>query len=121
VRYHHTDDAPEAIGPYAQAVEVDGWLYTSGQVALDPSSGEMETGSFEAQAPRLMTSAGPIGRISKEGLNSKEGMGGVPRIRGPPIGDGDFTSDAASTARAPRGARTMFRSRDLIQACCNAG
>jgi len=36
MRFHHTDDAPPALGPYSQAVEVDGWLYLSGQVALDP-------------------------------------------------------------------------------------
>lgn len=54
MRFHHTDDAPEAIGPYSQAVEVDGWLYTSGQVALDPASGEMVAGGFEEQARRVL-------------------------------------------------------------------
>ena len=33
----HTDQAPKAVGPYSQAVAVDGWLFTSGQVHLDPS------------------------------------------------------------------------------------
>ena len=32
----HTDGAPKAVGPYSQAVVVDGWLFTSGQVHLDP-------------------------------------------------------------------------------------
>ena len=50
MKYHHTDDAPEAIGPYSQAVEIDGWLYTSGQVPLVPGSGEMVEGDFGAQA-----------------------------------------------------------------------
>ena len=49
----HTDDAPGAIGPYSQAVEVDGWLYTSGQIGLDPKTGEMRDG-FEAQAQQVM-------------------------------------------------------------------
>lgn len=53
MRYHHTDEAPEAIGPYSQAVEVDGWLYTSGQVALDPHGGEM-VADFESQARRVL-------------------------------------------------------------------
>jgi len=53
MKFHHTDDAPKAIGPYSQAVEVDGWLYTSGQVALDPATGELVPGGFEAQARRV--------------------------------------------------------------------
>ena len=40
MNYRHTDDAPAAIGPYSQAVELDGWLYTSGQVGLDPATGK---------------------------------------------------------------------------------
>jgi 2-iminobutanoate/2-iminopropanoate deaminase len=51
---HHTDDAPAAIGPYSQSVSVDGWLITSGQVALDPTSGEMVEGGFEAQARQVL-------------------------------------------------------------------
>lgn len=53
MKFHHTDDAPKAIGPYSQAVSVDGWLYTSGQVALDPATGEIVQGGFEAQARRV--------------------------------------------------------------------
>jgi 2-iminobutanoate/2-iminopropanoate deaminase len=54
MRFHHTDDAPKAIGPYSQALEVDGWLYTSGQIALDPATGEMVEGGFEAQARQVL-------------------------------------------------------------------
>ena len=53
MRFLHTDKAPQAIGPYSQAVEVDGWIYTSGQVALDPATGELVAGGFEAQARRV--------------------------------------------------------------------
>ncbi len=53
MRFHHTDDAPKAIGPYSQSVSVDGWLYTSGQVALDPPTGELVAGGFEAQARQV--------------------------------------------------------------------
>ncbi len=53
MKFHHTDDAPKAIGPDSQAVSVDGWLYTSGQVALDPATGELVGGGFEAQARRV--------------------------------------------------------------------
>jgi hypoxanthine phosphoribosyltransferase len=54
MRFHHTDQAPAAIGPYSQAVAVDGWLYTSGQVGLDPRTGELVAGGFEAQARRAL-------------------------------------------------------------------
>jgi 2-iminobutanoate/2-iminopropanoate deaminase len=54
MRFHHTDEAPKAIGPYSQALEVDGWLYTSGQIALDPATGEMVEGGFEAQARQVL-------------------------------------------------------------------
>jgi 2-iminobutanoate/2-iminopropanoate deaminase len=51
---HHTDSAPAAIGPYAQAVSVGGFLFTSGQVALDPRSGNIVEGGFEAQAKQVL-------------------------------------------------------------------
>ena len=45
-----TDKAPAAIGPYSQAIEVNGMIYTSGMIPIDPSTGELVTGSVEAQA-----------------------------------------------------------------------
>lgn len=53
LRAHHTPSAPPAIGPYSQSIEVDGWLFTSGQVGLDPTTGELVEGGFEAQARRV--------------------------------------------------------------------
>lgn len=50
---HHTAAAPAAIGPYSQAVSHAGILYTSGQVAIDPATGELVTGGFEAQAEQV--------------------------------------------------------------------
>ena len=49
-----SDNAPKAIGPYCQAVEVDGWLYLSGQIGLDPTTGELVPGGFEAQARQVL-------------------------------------------------------------------
>ncbi len=46
-------DAPKAIGPYSQAVRVSGLVFTSGQIALDPVSGEIVKGDFAAQARRV--------------------------------------------------------------------
>ena len=52
--FHHTDNAPKAIGPYSQAVSAGGFLFTSGQVGLDPATGELVAGGFEAQARQVL-------------------------------------------------------------------
>jgi 2-iminobutanoate/2-iminopropanoate deaminase len=49
----HSDDAPKAIGPYSQAVKAGNVIYTSGQVSLDPKTGELVTGDFSSQARRV--------------------------------------------------------------------
>ena len=54
IQPHATDQAPAAIGPYAQAVSVGGFLYTSGQIALDPASGQLVAGGFEAEARQVL-------------------------------------------------------------------
>jgi 2-iminobutanoate/2-iminopropanoate deaminase len=54
MKFHHTDNAPKALGPYSQAVEVDGWLYTSGQVGIDPATGDLVTGGFESEARQAL-------------------------------------------------------------------
>jgi 2-iminobutanoate/2-iminopropanoate deaminase len=51
---YHTDQAPEAIGPYSQAVSSSGWLMTSGQVGIDPATGELVAGGFENQARQVL-------------------------------------------------------------------
>jgi 2-iminobutanoate/2-iminopropanoate deaminase len=49
-----TDRAPKPIGPYGQAVLVDGWLFCSGQIPLDPASGGMVSGGVREQADRVL-------------------------------------------------------------------
>ena len=49
-----TDKAPKAIGPYSQAVKVGNMLYTSGQIALDPVSGNLSGDDIAAQTERVM-------------------------------------------------------------------
>ena len=57
---HHTDAAPAAIGPYSQSVSHAAILYTSGQVALDPATGELVAGGFEAQAEQVFRNLGQV-------------------------------------------------------------
>jgi 2-iminobutanoate/2-iminopropanoate deaminase len=68
MEFHHSGDAPAAIGPYSQAVSVDGWLYTSGQVALDPATGNLVPGGFEAQARRVLENLGHVLRSASCGF-----------------------------------------------------
>ena len=55
-----TPNAPAAIGPYTQAKVVNGFLFASGQVALDPKTGEIVGSTIEEQAERCMKSVGAI-------------------------------------------------------------
>lgn len=48
-----TNQAPAAIGPYSQAIEVNGMVYTSGQIPVNPATGEIPEG-IEAQAEQVM-------------------------------------------------------------------
>jgi 2-iminobutanoate/2-iminopropanoate deaminase len=50
-----TDKAPKAIGPYSQAVRIDGLVYTAGQIPLDPATMELVEGSIEAQTLQVLT------------------------------------------------------------------
>lgn len=49
-----TSEAPAAIGPYSQAVACDGWVFCSGQIPLDPATGELVGGDVAAQTERVM-------------------------------------------------------------------
>lgn len=50
----HTDHAPAAIGPYSQAIVLDNMVYTAGQVALDPQTGNLVEGGIEVQTERVL-------------------------------------------------------------------
>jgi 2-iminobutanoate/2-iminopropanoate deaminase len=50
----NTPDAPAPIGPYSQAVLVDNVLYLSGQVAINPKTGDLETGDIQAETNQVM-------------------------------------------------------------------
>ncbi|MDI6601875.1 MAG: RidA family protein [Thermoanaerobacteraceae bacterium] len=65
-----TDKAPAAIGPYSQAVMVGDFLYTSGQIGLDPASGQIVEGGIEAQAERVMENLKAILEASGMGFEN---------------------------------------------------
>ncbi|KAI8979399.1 endoribonuclease L-PSP [Mycotypha africana] len=49
----HTDSAPAAVGPYAQAIKANGFVYTSGQVALNPATGKVVEGEIKEQTKQV--------------------------------------------------------------------
>jgi len=55
-----TDKAPKAIGPYSQAVEINSTLYISGQLPVDPVTGEIVTGGIAEQTEQVMKNIGII-------------------------------------------------------------
>ncbi len=56
----YTSSAPEAIGPYSQAVVSGGLIYTSGQIAIDPAVGEVTATDIEGQTEQIMKNLGEI-------------------------------------------------------------
>jgi 2-iminobutanoate/2-iminopropanoate deaminase len=55
-----TPSAPAAIGPYSQAIRAGDFLFVSGQIPLDPSTGELATGDVRAQTRRVLDNMGEI-------------------------------------------------------------
>ena len=55
-----TTHAPAAIGPYSQAIRADGYLFCSGQLGLDPSTGEFVAGDVAAQAEQSLRNLGAV-------------------------------------------------------------
>ena len=56
----HTDLAPAAIGPYSQAIEANGFIFASGQLPIDPATGEFAVGGVKEQTRQSLTNASRI-------------------------------------------------------------
>jgi 2-iminobutanoate/2-iminopropanoate deaminase len=108
-----TADAPAAIGPYAQGVVSGGFLFTAGQIALDPTSGEIIPGDVSVQAERVMTNLTAIlraagtdwGHVVKTTVYLKD-MADFPRMNdvyAKHIGDARPARSTVAVAGLPRG------------------
>ena len=62
-----TPKAPAAIGPYSQAIRIGDFLYTSGQISLDPETMEMITGDIEVETEKVLKNIEAI--LKEDGLN----------------------------------------------------
>ena len=60
----HTTDAPQAIGPYSQAVRVGQLVFLSGQIPIDPASGNIVEGDISVQTKRVMDNLGAVLRAA---------------------------------------------------------
>ena len=60
----HTDLAPAAIGPYSQAVVAGSFVFTSGQIPIDPATGNVEAAGIEAQTEQVMRNLGQVLRAA---------------------------------------------------------
>ena len=56
----HTLKAPAAIGPYSQAIEVNGFVFASGQIPIDPATGSFVEGGVKEQTRQALTNASQI-------------------------------------------------------------
>ena len=63
-----TDKAPRAIGPYSQAVRVGNTAYLSGQIPLDPKSGELVSGDFNMEVRRVFDNLKAVSEAAGDGL-----------------------------------------------------
>ena len=65
-----TENAPKAIGPYSQAVKSGGFLFVSGQVALNPSTGDLMNSSIEEQAEQVIKNLSAICEAANTNLSN---------------------------------------------------
>jgi 2-iminobutanoate/2-iminopropanoate deaminase len=63
-----TKDGPQAIGPYAQAIKANGFVFVSGQVAIDPATQQVISGDVAAQTERVMKNLAGILKAAGSGL-----------------------------------------------------
>ena len=113
VRTVHTDKAPAAIGPYSQAIIAGNLLFTAGQIALDPATGQIVQGDVTVQTERVMRnltavleSAGTSWADVAKTTVYLQDMADFPRVNevyGRMIGDARPARSTVQVAGLPRG------------------
>ena len=68
-KFIHTSEAPEALGPYSQAVVAGEWVFASGQIPIDPATGELIDGGISDQTDRVMKNLAAVFREAGISLN----------------------------------------------------
>ncbi len=107
-----TKDAPQPIGPYSQAIRANGFVFVSGQIAIDPKTGAMVEGDASVQARRVMMNIAAIleaagsgmGKIVRTTIYLKDlnDFSEVNRIYGEFLGDLKPARATVEVARLPK-------------------
>lgn len=109
----HTAKAPAAIGPYSQGVVANGFLFTAGQIAIDPATGQIVGGDVAAQTERVMANLAAV--LAEAGASWKDvvkttvflhDMGDFPvvnEVYGRALGDARPARSTVQVAALPRG------------------
>lgn len=119
----HTDQAPAAIGPYSQAVIANGFLFTAGQIALDPASAQIVEGDVVAQTEQVFRNLAAIlaeagaswGDVAKATVFLMD-MADFPRVNevyARAMGDARPARSTVQVSGLPRGVRVEI---DLVVA-----
>ena len=64
-----TEEAPGAVGPYSQGIAADGFVFTAGQIPINPASGKVETDTIEDQTRQVLSNIDAVLRAAGSGLN----------------------------------------------------
>jgi 2-iminobutanoate/2-iminopropanoate deaminase len=114
VKQVKTDNAPAAIGPYSQAIISGGFLFSAGQIALDPESGQIVDGGITAQTERVMANLSAVLSAANLGwgdvvkttvyLHDMADFPKVNEIYGNLLGDARPARSTVQVAALPRGA-----------------
>jgi len=115
VAFVATEGAPKAIGPYSQGIKVNGFVFTAGQVALDPKSGELVAGGISEQTGRalenlsaILTAAGSsLSQVVKTTvfLVDMADFAAMNEVYGRAFGSHRPARSTVAVAALPRGAR----------------
>jgi 2-iminobutanoate/2-iminopropanoate deaminase len=109
----HTAKAPAAIGPYSQGIVANGFLFTAGQIAIDPATGQVVAGDVAAQTERVMSNLGAV--LTEAGASWRDvvkttvylhDMGDFPVVNdvyGRALGDARPARSTVQVAALPRG------------------
>ena len=65
----YTKNAPDAIGPYTQAIKTNGFVFTSGQIAINPQTGNVEATTIEGQTEQVMKNLGALLEAAGSGFD----------------------------------------------------
>lgn len=110
-----TDKAPGAIGPYSQAIKINGMVYTAGQIPLDPATGKLVEGDIVAQSERVMqnlaglleASGSSLGKVVKTTcfLTNLDDFAAFNEVYGKHFGDNKPARSTVQVSRLPAGAQ----------------